>query len=301
MIDQAQQQQGDFGVTIDFAKGQSDPVKVFEALAEMLEGLRTFDNVIIGSLDPHIETTMVLQEVETNSITAWVRNRLRQVDDDALKEFDWKQQVGAYAVRAKYVALDYLDKRVAENENARLEKLRDDLVNISQDFALRHLPLPAPIDLKALAAPLDQIQGAKKLLSMDDRVIVKSEGRYHELNLEATKRPSDFIPAEKIETESSGTMPMILLVRRPDYLGDTMWELRHGKSAINAHILDEEWLTRFRLGDEVIVPGCALDCLVAYTYGYNAGGELKTSKHDVVTVKRIVTGGGSIQSDIFDD
>lgn len=129
---------------------------------------------------------------------------------------------------------------------------------------------------------------------------MKSEGRHQELNLEATKRPSDFIPAERIESESSGTMPMTLLVRRPDYLGDTMWEFRHGKSTINAHILDEEWLVRFRLGEEVIVPGCALDCLVAHAYGYNAAGELKTSKHDVVTVKRTVAGSGSIQSDIFD-
>jgi hypothetical protein len=299
LIEEVEEAQSDFGVTIDFAKGKSDPVKVFDALAQMLEGLRTFDDAIIGSIDPHLETTMVLQEVEANSITAWVRNRLRQVDDDALKEFDWKQQVGAYAVKAKYIALDYLDKKAAENENARLEQLRDDLMKIAQDASLRHPPLPATIDLKALATPLDQIQDAKKLLSKRDRVIVKSEGRHHELNLEVTKRPSDFIPTEKIESEASGTMPMTLLVRRPDYLGDTMWEFRHGRDAVNARIMDEEWLERFRSGAEVIVPGCALDCLVSYSYGYNASGELKTAKHDVVSVRKIINGSGSVQSNIF--
>jgi len=291
---------GDFGVTIDFAKGQSDPVKIFEALAEMLEGLRRFDDVIIGSIDPHLETAMVLQEVEANSITAWVRNRLRQVDDDALKQFDWKQQIGAFAVKAKYIALDYLDRRAAENEHARLEQLRDDLTKIIQDASLRHLPLHAPIDLKTLAAPLDQIQDAKRHLSKSDRVIVQSEGRRHELNLDATKRPSDFIPIEPITSETSGTMPMVLLVRRPDYLGDTMWEFRHGKSAINAHILDREWLELFRSGDVLISPGCALDCLVSYSYGYNASGEMKVSKHDVIAVRKIINGSGFTQSNIFD-
>jgi hypothetical protein len=111
LVRQVELDQSDFGVTIDFAKGRSNPVKVFEALAELLKGFQGFDRLVIGALDPHIESTMLLQHVEANSVTAWIRNRIIQVDDDALKKFDWKQQIGALAVRAKYLAIEYLDKK----------------------------------------------------------------------------------------------------------------------------------------------------------------------------------------------
>jgi hypothetical protein len=81
---------------------------------------------------------------------------------------------------------------------------------------------------------------------------------------------------------------MVLLVRKPDYLGDTLWEFRHGRQTIDAHILDENWLNRFRAGREIIVPGSALDCLVEYQYGYDERGDLVSQKHDVVEVKRVI-------------
>jgi hypothetical protein len=51
-------------VTVDFAKGKADPVKTFESMAVLLEGFRKFDHLMLGALDPHIETVMVLEDVE---------------------------------------------------------------------------------------------------------------------------------------------------------------------------------------------------------------------------------------------
>jgi len=59
----------DFGVTIDFEKGVSDPVKVFESMAMMLGGLRKIDEVVIGAVDDDLLPTMVLEDVEAASIT----------------------------------------------------------------------------------------------------------------------------------------------------------------------------------------------------------------------------------------
>lgn len=277
----------DFGLTIDFKKGASDPVKIFDAMTALLEGFKKFDQVIVGSLDPEIHPMMVLEDVETNSITAWVRSTLRQVDDDALKEFDWKKQVGSFVVKAKHKALDYLDKRVEANEKQRLEQLRDDIYKLAQDVDVRHLPLPTSIKLIDLAAPLDDIQEAKKKLSKSDRVIFKADGWEHQIDLSSTKKPSDFI-ADDVASTTSGEMEMTLLVRKPDYLGNTMWEFRHGQDTLTAHITDEDWLKRFRSGQEIIVPGSALVSVVAYDYSYNAKGELTSAKHTIIQVRRII-------------
>ena len=45
------------------------------------------------------------------------------------------------------------------------------------------------------------------------------------------------------ETVTFPIAPMILAVKKPDYLGTSKWELRFGKRAIAAKIEDEGWLS----------------------------------------------------------
>jgi hypothetical protein len=81
----------DLGVTIDFAKGNASPRRVFGSLITILEGLEGLDRLMIAAVDPRIVPLMVLEDVEAASITAWVRTRLRQTDDEVLKSGDWKK------------------------------------------------------------------------------------------------------------------------------------------------------------------------------------------------------------------
>lgn len=277
----------DFGVTVDFRKGTSDPAKVFESVAVLLDGFQRLDRLLFCSLDPHLESKQVLEEVETGSVTAWVRNKLRQTDDQIISSGDWKKAAGATALKAKYLVLDYLDSREEAKEAARLCQLRDDLEKIISQQQLRHIPMPRDIRLDQLVGPLDRIQDAKRLLTTQDRMIIRSGSTEHEVDLSATKKPSDFL-AEAVSEVQKGSMPMILLVRKPDYLGDTLWEFRHGKQTIDAYVRDEEWLRSFRTGNQVIVPGSALSCIVDYEYGYSDRGELKTQKHSVTKVINVI-------------
>lgn len=281
----------DFGVTIDFSRGEADPVRVFQSLARILDGFRRLDALMIGALDPDLKTALVLEDVEAGSITAWARNVLRRVDDEALRDIDWRKQVGTYLVKAKHCALEYLDQREQENEKARLVQLRADLQKLASEPDFRFLPRPTQIELPKLAVALDPIQEAKGLLGGADRLVVRSDERSQELDLSALKKPSAFAD-EPVVQSSSGQMPMVLLVRRPDYLGDAQWEFRHGKTVIEARVRDEVWLRRFREGDEVVLPGSALDCLVEYQYDYDARGELVLTKHAVLTVHKVIRAPG---------
>jgi hypothetical protein len=278
----------DFGVTVDFTKGESDPVAVFGGIAAMLRGFSSLDEVLIEALDPKLEPIMVLEDVEASTITTWVRNKLRQTDDQLIKDADWKKTVGRYALKAKYRVLEYLDKRADAQEAQRLDTLKHDLERLAQDAEFRAIPLRAPIQLEQLVVPLDQIQDAKSLLSEFDRLIVKSDDHEHEVNLRATKRPSEFLPVPAANRQSTGEMEMTLLVRRPDYLGDALWEFKHGSNPISAHILDAEWLDRFRQGQEIIKPGSALVCRVAYSYAYDEKSKLSSAKHDIVKVIKVI-------------
>ena len=290
----------EFALTIHFVEGEADPVRTFNGLARLLDALLQFDRVVIGAVDPLIHAAFALERVEAGSVTAWVRNKLTQVDDQPIRDFDWKKMVGSYALKAKYRALDYLNARMEAQEAVRLQELRDDLEKLARSAEFRHLPLPAPLKLDALVEPLDAIQDAKSTFENKDRITISSGEGTRELDLNSTKHPSEYLPLEGSHV-SSGSMEMVLLVKKPDYLGDSKWEFRHGSSIVTAHVLDGPWVEQFRRGREVIVPGSALVCSVAYEYAYDDKGALQSAKHDITRVHRIVTHSGGDQGKLWSE
>lgn len=277
----------EFGITIDYVRGESSPLDVFSAMTELLEATSEIDRLFVGSIEPQVEPVLILQDVQSESVTAWVRNALEAVDDTALKEFDAKQQVGKYAVKAKYRILRYLDERDEKHERQRLQKLQDDLMQLAGEAGTTLIPSAAPIPLPALAKPMDRIQKAKETLGPQDRVTVRSEEEDYALDMTVTKRPSDFVGPEAVRTEQA-TVPMTLTIKRPDLLGSAMWEFRHGPQAIQAHIEDADWMDAFRAGHIAILPGTALRCDVSQAFGYDERGELVTSSYDVVHVHETI-------------
>jgi hypothetical protein len=291
----------DIGIKIDFERGSSDPVRVFTAMTEMLSAFDTFDALLFHAVDPQLRPAMVLEDVESGSMTSWVRNKLEQIDDGALKEFSIKQQLGSYAVKAKYRIMEYLDQKAVVDEAKRLAQLQEDLHKLAQQNAQGPFPLPDRIPLKQLAAPMDQFQGAKRLLGPNDTATIKSDQLGdHDVDLGADKKPSDYIQ-ETGENVTSGTMEMVLLVRKPDFLGNSLWEFRHAKTPIMAHIQDEKWLDRFRNGLETILPGSSMVCSVDYRYEYGKDGALLSATHEIATVHRVVHPDGGKQADMLEE
>jgi hypothetical protein len=81
---------------------------------------------------------------------------------------------------------------------------------------------------------------------------------------------------------------MILAVKKPDYLGDSRWDLRHGKRPISAKIEDVEWLRRFQNRQVDVRPGDALRCEVKIEHLYGHDNELLTERYTIVRVNEVL-------------
>lgn len=276
----------DIGITIDFKAGVSDPVRVFQAMTLMLDSFSRMDEILISAIDEHAEPRFVLEEIEAASITSWVKTKLAAVEDDALKSLDWKKQVGAYLVKGKYLALDYLEKRKQAEDAASLDKLANQLRQLGFNVPLHSTLFPENINPIELVGPLNQIQTAKQILGQNESITVKSKEETLELDLDANSLigNSEMIEISKV---TEGTMSMMLVVKKPDYLGNSMWEFRHGANAIWAHVLDVQWVADFRTGKVILQPGSALHCDVKYKFQYAEDGKLVDSKHDIVRVREV--------------
>src|ERR1039458_9261155 len=64
-----------------------------------------------GTITQRIGPFFFLENIQTGSLTTFLRSALESVDDDALKGLEWKKLVGAYLVRAKRIMVNYLKDR----------------------------------------------------------------------------------------------------------------------------------------------------------------------------------------------
>ena len=94
---------------------------------------------------------------------------------------------------------------------------------------------------------------------------------------------------------------MILPVKKPDYLGDSQWELRHGRRNINARIEDEAWLRQFQNRQKDVRPGDALRCVVQVEYSYGFDNELLSERYTVSEVLEVLVNRAEMLELPFED
>ena len=222
----------DFAFEIDFKKGEGDPRRIFDAASTLIDAFEVLDKALVESIDVRISPLMVLEDVEGGSIKIFLKNILSRIDDEALKTGDWKMLVGHYLVRAKYITLEWCDK----DRPASLSDLRDGLRHLAAETDVKHLPDYAPIHEGRLLTAIERIQKAKGELDSGDRLTIESNGDIYEVNLAAQWDTSQIeaVPSDHTTTSQG---EIILTIRKPDFIRDTMWQFTFGgESCISAYL-----------------------------------------------------------------
>jgi hypothetical protein len=160
----------DFAPVIEFDKNQPRPQRIFQAADRMISAFEAADRMLVSAIDVHIDPILMLEDVETSSLKIWLHNVLVATDDQALKELNWKRQVGSYLLKAKFVLIDFLNKSIRADDRHRLAQLRADLMTLAQETDVRYLPDYAPVPIPELLDRLAEMVDAKARLSGSDRV-----------------------------------------------------------------------------------------------------------------------------------
>lgn len=271
---------------------------MFSAINDFIKACEKLDAELAHGIDTNIETVLLLEDIEAGSIRVWLRNALGAVEDDALKKLDWKPVVGKYLVRAKYAVIRWIDD---ESTPKSLPALAKELQAIAAETDVRHLPdyqAPAPA---ALLDAVRDFQSVKdRLLPGDTAKYIPKEGDALEMNL-SVRWDVESIEAMAVkETLQFPPAPMILAVKKPDYLGDSKWELRHGKRTISAKIEDIAWLKRFQGREVDVRPGDALKCEVKIEHLYGHDNELLTERYTITRVDDVLADMFKGQGALFD-
>ena len=268
-------------------------------MSDMIDALQTVDQSLITSIDTKLEPVLLLEDVETSSVKAWLRQALESVDDEGLKKGDWKAIVGGYLVKAKHLIIRFLDQKTDIKSSQDIETLERELWELAEQTDVNRFPAYEPISRERLVRDIDKLNSALAPLNDNDKAeFITGEGAV-EFNLTLYIAPEtieDLITSEMIQSVSE----MIMKVKKPDFLGASQWEFRFANRPIVARMLDEDWLTRFQNGEIPVRPGDAIRAEVLTEVRYGFERDVVSTHYSVVKVIQVIPKVDTRQTRLFE-
>ena len=289
----------DFSFIIDFDKSTQNPDRIFRAAADFIKAFEELDHVLAKTINSKIEPIFLLEDIEVGSLRVFLKQRLESVDDEALKHIDWKPQIGKYLVKGKYMIINFLNKDVkAGSEDVAMRKILKEVKQAAEETGVLQMPTYGEMNKTDFIKSADNLIKARGELSDEDTFEYVSEyGTAHfKSNITWSPERIKELFIQRIEKKE---ISMLLLVRKPDYLGETKWEFRFKKNTIIGKILDEEWLHQFQTRVIDVRPGDSLKCLVKQEISYDGRNEIIDEKYEIIKVEEIIKANKSSQNPLF--
>ena len=291
----------DFCIEIQYKKDSENPSRVFHSMSQLIDSFQKTDQHLVKAIDVNIETILLLEDIEAGSIKVWLRNLLKAIPDDAVYHLDWKPIVGQYLVRTKKCIVNFLEKKTTITNIGEIKPLEDEIYRLAEETKVKWLPTYTRIQPRQLLESMKDIADSLSPLTEGDsaRYIVPNEPEA-KFNLTFNIAPEsieDLIAKETLASEGE----MLLKVKRPDYLGESMWDFRHGTSIISASILDKEWLEKFQSRKVDVRPQDSIRVRMGIYNKYDQNGDLITTRYNILKVIEVIFAPDQSQPDMFSD
>lgn len=274
-------------IQIDFDKNSENPARVFQTMMNLIKAFEDFDKDLFRSIDNKIEPVIILEDIEAGSIKTWLANVIKNIPDESLKDLDWKKGLGHFAVKAKYIIINKLEGKTKITDGQIIEDIQYEIVEEAKKVDKGLLPNESPMPLPTLIKNIKNIQDATEPLNNKDKMFFKSGEGDATFNLELKIQPEeieDLVTKERISNDST----MILKIKKPDYLGSSMWEMKHGSSAIDVKLTDKNWLDEFHNRRVNIRPGDSLRAKVKIEVKYGHNLEPIGTSYEIIEVIEVI-------------
>lgn len=251
-----------FVVTIDFEKNSPNPARIFRAAEKIIDAFEYIDSELLKSLQVHADNHLLLSDVKEGSLRIILRNALTKIDDNDLKKLDAKSIIGTFLVEAKKHLLRKLEDEQGIRGPEDVRKLSSEIQSLATHTDVKYLPDYQPPSVLGLVNGMRLIGAARRELSAADRLFV-DEGK-ERIELKAVTSIEE-VPFQELLSENKtiqSDIPTTLIIKKPDYIGNSKWEFRSDRGIIHARIIDTQWLERFHRKEVRLHPGDAIECFL---------------------------------------
>lgn len=288
-----------WSIVISFIPDTPDPSRVFRSMARLVDGFSALDRDLAIVVSARLRTVQLLHDIQPGSLRVWLTTLIEQVPDEALRDMNWRPLVGQYLVKVKHVALRWLNDRNRLDSAEELVPLESEIRQLAEATEVLQIPSYGTIPRRSLLRDLAQLVEAAAELNEDDSVRYIGQGQDSELNRRFLLLPADIDRLSAAESLLSNEV-LVLQVKKPDYLGDSMWEFRYDGQRVDCKLLDGAWLARFHAREETVRPGDALRARVQVEVLRSSAGDVLVKHYQIVEVLGVIPAESLEQTSLLD-
>lgn len=174
-------------------------------------------------------------------------------------------------------------------------EIQAEIVEEARKTEIAFLPHYERPPISGILSDLSMISRASQRLFREDKALLISELGVQRINTRFSinqEEVEDILTADELVTET----PAILQVKKPDYLGQSMWEFKERDHTIRAKIVHDEFIDSFQNRRTDVRPGDALKVLLRTAVRLTADGEEVARRYTILDVFEVLRSSPSEQT-----
>lgn len=223
----------------------------FSVMANILEAQEKSSNLILSVIDPDIIALQQLDFIQKGSLQVRILDALKSLKDDEIRKNGWVYIGRELIIIAKNALIEYIENREEINNKRDIENIKDAIVENAKPV----LPPDQTLLLESAGKGLvssyieTSMEPYKKLSPTQELFYANPTGKIIKVNKKCSFNMSS-IEEELSFVEIIENIELILLVKKPDYIGESQWDFQMvsgGNSyPLQGKILNEDWLKSFQ-------------------------------------------------------
>ncbi|MBC5864636.1 hypothetical protein [Flavobacterium turcicum] len=276
-----------FEIKLEFNKNTENPSRLFYSFAEMIDSVNKLDIVIARTINSSISSKIILDDIEKGSILAKLWNELVISEDGKIDNPAPQENVKNYLENSRRAAINFVSNNKSSVED--LGKLGSEIAEIAETNKVKETFNYAEPNLIELAKSINEIKNSTDDLNGNEGFILTNSDEKPSEIMKSGGEKIDIEAVEKFLTKEElvNNYEAFYKIKKPDFLGDSQWDFKHGTKSIKVKILHQEWLDQFHKGENVVLPGDSLKVKIKQTNKYNQNGYLISEKIEIIEVLEI--------------
>ena len=235
----------EFELYFNFEKQSQLPQRIFKTLADLVVVLGKLENLLAQTADSDLRAELVLADVEAGSIRAKLAVLLRGIPEDAATGSTRRKPFGYFLTKSLQRFIKFLEGKASLVSAEELKNLQLALAAEAAAAAPHPLLGPGQIPLDKLVALIEELTRA--VSSLRDSEFIEFRSPAGNARFNPHFNPANLQALLVTETQHSENEYRVK-VKRPDFMGDSMWELVLKGHPITAKMADIDWLEAFHEG-----------------------------------------------------
>lgn len=286
----AESESPNFIVTIDFAEDTENPARVFKAAEKLISAFEYIDEELVKTFQLDVDTKLLLGGIEEGSLRIILRNAILKIDDNELKRLDFKAIIGTFLIEAKKILLKKLEEEEGIKGPIDIQNVSKEIQDLAANTDIKHLPDYHGPSIQTVVNGIKLINSAKSELSVKDKLYAGDDKETIELKVSKVIESGQFDELSMESRTIESDIPATLVIKKPDYIGNSKWEFRSDRGIIHAKIVDQVWLEKFHKKEIRLHPGDAIECIMSVEVLVDADNRPLQTVYTVLKVVRVIEG-----------